>query len=136
MTHLEFIHAFESCTFPREEWTHTAHIRMAWIYCSQYAVDVALKKAREGIKAYNASVGADPALYHETITTFYILMVQHRANLKIGLSWEEFVEANKDLLSWWPSVIENFYTKELLYSRKAREGFVPPDLSPLPSTIS
>jgi hypothetical protein len=127
VNHAEFILAFEECSYPRADWVHASHIRVAWIYCSKHDVVTALKNARDGIKAYNASVGGSPDLYHETITTFYIRTVNHRLSSQNGFTWEQFMTENPDLMNWWPSLIEQYYTKELLYSGAARQKFVLPD---------
>ena len=34
MTDKEFLAAFENCSLTRENWTHAAHVRMAWLYLS------------------------------------------------------------------------------------------------------
>ena len=54
MTDDEFMNAFEATAIPRENWTHEAHVRMAWIYCQREAsCEDATNKARAGIRALN-----------------------------------------------------------------------------------
>ncbi|MBX9766632.1 MAG: hypothetical protein K2X47_05115 [Bdellovibrionales bacterium] len=135
MTDFDFIRAFEDGSFPRAEWVHASHIRVAWIYCGRYSLDVAIKKARDGIRAYNASVGGSPDLYHETITVFYVGMVSYRLAICKALSWDQFATVHSDLMNWWPPLILDYYSREFLYSKSARERFQAPDLKPLPFSI-
>jgi hypothetical protein len=68
MTDDDFVAAFESCRLSRQEWTHTAHIRMAWIYLHRGCLPAATDQARTGIQRLNASRGNLEG-YHETMTT-------------------------------------------------------------------
>lgn len=36
-----FIKAFEDATLPYEDWTHEAHLRMAWTYITEYGKEKA-----------------------------------------------------------------------------------------------
>jgi hypothetical protein len=44
--------------------------------------------------------------------------------------WEEFATANPDLLCWKPSVLEKYYSSDVLKSDLARQVFVMPQGSP------
>ena len=37
-----FIQAFEDATLPFENWTHEAHLRMAWNYITEYGKEKAM----------------------------------------------------------------------------------------------
>ena len=69
-----------------------------------------------------------PGLYHETITTAYLLLINERLDgAGRGMAWDAFADRNPDLLSWQPSVLERYYHKETLNSDRARRTFVLPD---------
>ena len=55
MTDDEFLLAFETCSLPREAWTHRAHVRMAWLYLGRHPAADARRLASEGIRRYNAA---------------------------------------------------------------------------------
>ena len=74
MTDEEFLEAFEDCTL--EEFHHADHIRMAWLYLRQFGYEIGSAKVKEGIKRFAAAKNAT-TLYHETITEFWIRLVQH-----------------------------------------------------------
>lgn len=41
-----FMQAFEDRTLPFEEWTHQAHIRMAWNYIREFGKDEAIPRIK------------------------------------------------------------------------------------------
>eukprot|EP01110_Echinostelium_bisporum_P001449 TRINITY_DN13449_c0_g1_i1.p1 TRINITY_DN13449_c0_g1~~TRINITY_DN13449_c0_g1_i1.p1 ORF type:complete len:90 (+),score=7.83 TRINITY_DN13449_c0_g1_i1:1-270(+) len=69
----EFLDSFLNATIPFEQWTHRAHLKMAYLVIQKYQpdFDTAIKVIRSGIKNFNSrhleklTVG-----YHETITLF------------------------------------------------------------------
>ena len=55
MTDEKFLKAFEAQSISREDWTHEAHVRMAWLYARREpSREAALDKIRNGIKRLNA----------------------------------------------------------------------------------
>ena len=50
----EFLSAFETHTLPFAEWTHRAHVKVAFLYLRDLPLDAALDKVPPGIRAYNA----------------------------------------------------------------------------------
>jgi hypothetical protein len=44
-------------------------------------------------------------------------------------TWTDFADANGDLLTWRPSVLDRYYEPETLASERARRTFVFPDRS-------
>jgi hypothetical protein len=69
-------------------------------------------------------------LYHETITWAFLLLIAERQARTPANTWEAFAAANRDLLSWKPSVLERYYAKDVLQSELARRVFVMPTRSP------
>ena len=129
MTHEEFIRQFEECTLPASEWTHAAHIRMAWFYLSHCDYRTGLSRIRNGIRQYNAEVLDKLTEYHETVTVAFAQIIASRIR-KDG-SWEEFVNENPDLFDKMPILIE-YYSPEVLQSVEARTAFIAPDRADLP----
>ena len=126
---------FTSCTLPKEKWTHEAHLIMAIWYCKTYDLPKALDLLRYHIKTYNISVGtpnSDTQGYHETLTRFWLLIAANFAKLNETKTFDETAEAF--VSSEWASrnMAFNYYTKETLFSLKARKSWVGPDLEKLP----
>lgn len=135
MTDAEFLAAFEACTLREAEWTHRAHIRMAWLYLRRGSFAEMLPAVRDGIRRYNASLQKHLA-YHETITQAYLRLVDHRLR-SVGASapFEQFCEVNPDLLERGFGALLKHYRRETLLSDQARADFVQPDLQPFPMSL-
>jgi hypothetical protein len=131
----ELVRQFEACTLPKERWTHEAHFVMALWYCSHQPLPIAMQSIREGIRKYNVSVGGantDHSGYHETITGFYTrviinyLLTNERThpfeNILTSLFQRPFLAKDFPL---------QYYSKELLTSKKARKEWMPPDIQSL-----
>jgi hypothetical protein len=57
-----------------------------------------------------------------------VLIINERlARVGAPASWDGFAAANPDLLSWKPSVLDRYYTRDTLDSAHARRVFVMPD---------
>lgn len=137
MNDSKFLAAFEDCTLPSEQWTHRAHVRVAYLYASQLDLDSALDQMRKRIKAYNEATDTPEAIdrgYHETITQAFMLLV-FTANLQTGPhgSSDEFCEAHPELLT--KLALRNFYSQERIMTMQAKAEFVEPDLRPLPIVV-
>jgi hypothetical protein len=120
----------------RADWTHEAHLA-ACLYLIVERPDVQPEHdLPDIIRRFNESVGGvndETQGYHETITQAYIRGVRGfltrtaselRLVAKVNMLLRE-PEGRRD----WPL---RFYSRELLFSREARLGFVEPDLLPLP----
>ncbi|WP_309715848.1 hypothetical protein [Armatimonas sp.] len=128
MTDDVFLATFEDTSLPRYEWTHFAHVRMAFLYLSYLSYDEAEAAIVTGIQRYNAAK-SNGVGYHQTITIAFARLIASR--LTENLTWPAFVAANPDLLSF--ACIQKHYSPELLKSQQARTEFVEPDLGALPS---
>jgi hypothetical protein len=128
----EFLEAFEGGTLPEGAFHHRDHVRLAWLYLRRLPPAAALAKFSDGLRRFAASAGK-AALYHETITWAYLLLIRERMERGRGESWSEFAAGNPDLLTWKPSILDRYYREETLASDLARRVFVLPDrVSPPP----
>ena len=87
----------------------------------------ALGRFGTGLRRF-ADAHGKPDLYHETITTAYVLLIAER--LDDGdreLDWDDFARRNPDLLTWRPSILARYYREETLASARAKRTFVMPD---------
>jgi len=130
-----FLSAFENCTLPSEQWTHRAHVRVAFLYASRLDLDSAIDQMRLRIKAHNKATETPESIdrgYHEMITQAFMRLI-FTANLTTGphRSSNEFCEGHPELLS--KSTLRKFYSRERIMTWDAKAEFVEPDLCPLPS---
>jgi hypothetical protein len=125
MTDEQFVAAFESTELPDDQFSHTAHVRVAWWYLQHSPLPVAMQRFGDALKRFATSKGA-AGKYHETITVAYMLILAERLHAARDLSWPQFATANPDLFER-PSVLAKYYRDETLASDRARRGFVMPD---------
>lgn len=125
MTDSELIDAVESCTLPLDAFTHAEHVRLAWAYLRRLPILTALATFREALQRFAAHHGK-AALYHETITFAYLLMVFERMARHQDASWDEFARDNPDLFMWKDGPLFQHYSSEVLNDPYARAFFVLP----------
>ena len=127
MSDEEFINQFETCTFPAASFYHREHVRVVWLYLQRYSVLETLARFSENLKRFAAANGK-PNLYHETITWSYVFLINERMERNGKESgWDKFAESNADLLDWKPSILEFYYSDQMLRSELARRTFVFPE---------
>ncbi|BFZ02593.1 hypothetical protein BsWGS_05633 [Bradybaena similaris] len=128
-----FLKAFEDATLPFENWTHEAHLRMAWNYIKEHGKDGAVPYIKLYIQKYNEKHrGKLRSTYHETITMFFIHIVSDAIvkSVNASESFEEFVSNNQHLMD--KNLILEYYNKETLFQEQARNRFIQPDKKNLP----
>lgn len=131
---LGFLARFEDCSLPEAEWTHLAHIRVAWVCLQLDEADAALERIREGILRYNSEVLRRRHRYHDTVTIAFTRIIASR--MEPGESWTAFAARIGDLLDQQSPVLLGYYSGERLFSDLARQRFVEPDLAVLPALCS
>jgi hypothetical protein len=127
------VRGFESCATPPAEFTHAAHLTVAFHYLhrSRLTVPAAAKRMRAGLYRFLDHHHIDRAKYHETITIFWLKLVRNfldgaDTTLPPASLANELIELCGDT-----KVIFDHYSKERLSSEEARKAWVEPDLKPL-----
>jgi len=126
MTDEEFIDGFENCTLPAASFHHEQHVRVVWLYLRRYSVLETLRRFSENLKRF-ATANGKPNLYHETITWAYVFLIHERICHNGEQSWDEFKQANAELLDWKNNILKKYYSDQRLQSDLARTLFVFPD---------
>jgi hypothetical protein len=123
----ELISEFESGSVPPDSFHHAGHVRMAFAYLRQYSVLEVLEKFPAALRRF-ARFHGKPNLYHQTITWAYLFLIHERiARAAQPQTWEEFAQANPDLLTWKNGILKKYYAEETLQSDLARRVFIFPD---------
>jgi hypothetical protein len=127
----ELVRSFEECTISREEWKHAEHLLVALTYVTRYDADVAVEKMRSGILRLLEAFGVDLKIenpYHETLTVFWIRTIRDFSASNTGMSLPELVG---DLIARFDKDYPLlFYSREMLFSDRARKEYIEPDRSP------
>ena len=134
----EFLRQFEDCTLPYEQWTHRAHVKVAYLYLRAQPFPAALARIRAGILRFNAAkqVPEGPTSgYNETTTQAFLQLVAATLEAYGAAiptpSADEFCNAHPQLLT--KHVLRFFYSPQRHLDPRAKTEFVPPDLAPLPT---
>lgn len=127
--------AFESAFFNArlqpEAFTHAQHLRLAYVTLSQYPFEEAHARIRDAIKAFLRHHNINETHYHETLTRAWLMAVRHfMMQTPHSASAQAFMQQHPQLLS--SSIMLTHYSKERLFSDKARREFVTPDLQAIP----
>lgn len=122
--------SFETGTIGRDDWKHAEHLVVALCYLRSDTLDGATSKMRAGIFNLLRAFGVDlekEMPYHETITIFWMRTAYAYMLMNKDLS---FVEKANGLCELYDKDHPlKFYSRELLFSDRARAEFVEPDLT-------
>lgn len=125
----KLVESFENGTISRESWGHTEHLVVGLYYVWNSDFDTALNKMRFGIFNLLEAFGVDRTKedpYHETLTHFWIKTLDDYKNSKLENS---LIENCREIIASFDSDYPlKFYSRELLFSDKARKEFVVADL--------
>ena len=137
MDDAELLHQFETCVLPFPEWTHRAHVRIAFCYLSRFPFAETVVKVRTGIQAYNAAnnVPEGPTSgYNETTTVAFLRLIDATmrayGSVMPTADSETFCETHPHLLH--KQILRLFYSPERRMHPEAKQRFIEPDLTELP----
>jgi hypothetical protein len=126
-----FARAFEACEVKPEAFDHPAHVRLAYIYLCEHPVEASVEKMKQALLGFLAHLGVPPGKYHETITRAWVMAVAHfMAEVEPCDCAAAFMRAAPRLLD--SKIMLKHYSAEVLFSPKAREAFVEPDIRAIP----
>ena len=131
---LAIVAGFRERTLPFANWTHQAHLAVGLWHVSTFGEEAAKDLLRDGIRAYNLSVGGvNDAMrgYHETVTMYFVWAAARHIE-RVGTV--PLVDAVNGFVAGpfgAKEAIFSFWSRECLFSPAARLGWIEPDLQPL-----
>lgn len=120
------IEALESASVDAESFNHESHVYAAWLYLERWPLHEATQRLSDAIRRLTIKLGAETK-YHETITCFFMQLINQRRNAMQQPSWFVFRRENADLIEDAGTTLDRYYSKELLASDIARQQFLLPD---------
>src|SRR5262249_41177314 len=129
MTDVEFTRALERGEIATQDFHHASHLHVAWVYLAESS-SLAEAAAKMSNTLRNiAATASKSEKYHETITLFWIYILARVRIVANGKSLEQIVQQHPQLLEKnFPLV---YYSPELLFSDRARNSWIGPDLKSL-----
>ena len=133
---LTLLAAFNDGSLPRVAWNHRAHLTAALDIARTIPATGRLAAISSAILRFNASAGIEntpDSGYHQTLTVFYMRVVELHVARHPGFT-SIASDANLLYAEWGDRELPlRHYSRERLFSREARAGWVAPDLRALPS---
>jgi hypothetical protein len=129
MNDVDFTRAFERGEIRPQDFHHRSHLRVAWVYLRESnALEQAAAKMRAAIRQF-ASAAGHPEKYHETITVFWVRLLGALPHSFRQNELEHVLQVNPELLE--KDLPLEYYSRETLFSDRARTSWVDPDLRSL-----
>lgn len=125
-----FLLAFERGEVAPADFSHEAHVRLAYVLLAGAATDPAASRMRELISGFLAHHGLPAEKFHETLTRAWILAVRHFMDRAPAASAADFIARHPELLD--SRIMLTHYRAETLFSADARGRFIEPDLQAIP----
>ena len=140
MNDTELLKQFEDLSLPFSQWTHRAHVKVAYLYLRAHPFEEALVLIRKGIKAYNAAnqVSEGPTSGYNETTTHAFLQLIAATMAAYGESMptptaDSFCDTHPQLMT--RNVLRFFYSPQRRMHPLAKTQFIEPDLTPLPRIV-
>ncbi|HUB25945.1 MAG TPA: hypothetical protein VL992_10995 [Tepidisphaeraceae bacterium] len=140
MDDAQLLEQFENLTLPFSQWTHRAHVKVAYLYLRKHPFPEAMDRIRTGIKAYNKANNRPDGPregYNETTThaLAHLICAVMRAYDKTHpvATADSFCDMHPQLMSQY--ALRFFYTVQRRSDPRAKYEFVEPDLTPLPKFV-
>lgn len=134
MTDAELMQAFLGRALTHEQWTHEAHLRIAWMFVRDQPLDEAHITFRVALVKLNDShrVPESPTRgYHETLTRAWLAVVGAASRGDPAPDSRAFLARHPEFLD--KTYLGRHYTPERMMSIEARARFVEPDREPFPA---
>lgn len=128
------VHQFTNQTLPKVEWTHEAHIIVAFWHNVNYDFETALNTIRLKIIAYNEAVetpNTEDSGYHETLTVFWMMLTKNYVFANPHLEIQDLINNFLSSPNAQTSITFEYYTKAILFSKAARKSWINGDLKPI-----
>ncbi len=131
---IALVNSFEDASIARGVWKHGEHLVVALYYVSKYDLETAIARMRDGlfnllVEGFKVDLTKEMP-YHETMTVFWMRTVNDFTRENSALSLAD--KANILVATYDKDYPLKFYSRELLFSDRARNVFVSPDLNRLP----
>lgn len=120
---------FNDCTLDPSWFTHEAHLRLAWIYLSQFSVDQACEQICRQILHFDITHGKGDK-FHKTITVAAVKMVQHFKIQTHAETFSQLLTAVPRLKTHFKELLHQHYSHDILKSTVAATTYLEPDLFP------
>lgn len=125
----DFENKFVNFELNPSDFTHEAHLRLAWINIKKYGINQAEKNIQVGLKNFVEFVGAKDK-YNVTLTLAAIKAVYHFMLNSKSENFQNFITEFPQLKNNFKDLMSCHYGFDIYNSEKAKIEFLEPDLIP------
>ncbi len=125
---LTLVDRLERCLLGKEEFHHRDHLTVAMVYLYASDLETAMDRMRNSLKRFAAHHSVTK-LYHETLTRFWLLQVEQRLDRSQCLEQSVSKTIQEQLSD--KNLAFDYYSRERIESKEARETWLEPDLKEL-----
>lgn len=125
----EFEEQFRECILSPSDFTHKAHLRLAWIHIEKYGLDQAKENITTQLLAFVKHAGAIEK-YHKTLTIVAVEGVNHFQKKSSSDNFSDFIVEFPQLMTDFKALMSSHYSFDIFGSAKAKSEYLEPDLIP------
>jgi hypothetical protein len=129
----ELVSRLEALTLTKDDFHHRQHLEVAFWYLQSKGTKAGSNAIARAIEAFTTHLG-HASKFHITITLCWIRLVA------AGMAEQGPCTTPDELICLHPALLDKhlplrFYSKEVLFSEKARTQWVEPDIQSLPRVV-
>lgn len=125
----DFEHQFMSCELSPSDFTHEAHLRLAWINITKYGIKQAEKNIQNQLERFVKFVGAKDK-YNMTLTLASVKVVYHFILKSESDNFKDFIAEFPRIKYNFKTLLNSHYGFDIYNSEKAKREYLEPDLIP------
>ena len=129
LSDVEFEKKFKECALNPSDFSHEAHLRLAWVHIDRYGIKEAEKNIQKQLLQFVEFVGAKDK-YNITLTLAATKAVYHFMLKSNSDNFKDFIAEFPRLKSNFKDLMACHYGFDIYSSHKAKKEFLAPDLMP------
>lgn len=123
----EFEMHFKQCEMSPAEFTHEAHLRLAWIHIDRYGIQLALRNIPVQLRNFVEAAGAQDK-YNETLSVAGVKTMFHFMRKARNPNFNGLLQEFPRLKNNFKELIAAHYSFDNFNNQNAKEFFIEPDL--------
>ena len=128
LTDDEFFDQMETGILRKKYFSHSAHLRLAWIHIEKFGPKAAEDTIATQIKNYVTRIGMGDK-FNLSLTIACVRILQHYIDLSRAKSFMDLINRYPELQNDFRSVLAQYYS-DIVFSEAAKHKFIEPDRQP------
>ncbi len=129
LTDAQFVQQFINCELNPTDFSHEAHLRLAWINIDEHGIEKGEKEIQRQLQRFVKFVGAEDK-YNRTVTIAAMKAVYHFMLQSKADNFKDFIVEFPELKNNFKGLIRTHYSFDIFNLAKAKTEFLEPDLIP------